>query len=91
MDPDEDLCVCFHVSRRKVVNFLRVEKPKRSSQISECLGAGTGCGWCRPFLEALFDEAASGGQLAADLPTAEDYAQMRARYLERREEGTEGE
>ena len=62
MDPDEELCLCFHVSQRKVVNFIRIEKPKRPAQLSECFGAGTGCGWCRPFLERLFEQAVLGGQ-----------------------------
>jgi bacterioferritin-associated ferredoxin len=81
MDLDEELCLCFHVSKRKVVNYLRVEKPRRAGQLSDCFGAGTGCGWCRPFLEKLFQEAATGGQLVADLPTAADYARLRTRYV----------
>ena len=45
-------CVCAFTSRkRKVINFLRVERPQRESQLADCHGAGTGCGWCRPFLE----------------------------------------
>src|SRR5436305_1461458 len=63
MDLDDELCLCFHVSQRKVVNYLRVEKPRRAGQLSECFGAGTGCGWCRPFLEKLFEQAAAGGVL----------------------------
>ena len=81
MDLDDELCLCFHVSKRKVVNYLRVEKPRRAGQLSDCFGAGTGCGWCRPFLEKLFQEAASDGQLVADLPTAADYARQRTRYV----------
>jgi bacterioferritin-associated ferredoxin len=78
---DQTICLCFHVSRRKVANFLRVEKPKRAAQLSECFGAGTGCGWCRPFLEKLFQEAASHGALVADIPSADDYARLRSRYI----------
>ena len=81
MDPDEELCLCFHVSRRKVVNFIRIEKPKRPAQLSECFGAGTGCGWCRPFLERLFEQAVLGGQTQVDFPTAEEYAQLRSKYV----------
>src|SRR5882724_9118208 len=66
MLPDDELCLCFHVSQRKVVNFIRVEKPKRPAQLSECFGAGTGCGWCRPFLERLFEEAVLGGETHVD-------------------------
>ena len=39
MLPDEELCLCFHVTRRKVENFIRVERPKRDTQLSECFGA----------------------------------------------------
>ena len=81
MDLDDELCICFHVTKRKVVNFLRVERPQRVGQLAECFGAGTGCGWCRPFLKRLFDEAAEDGTVTGDLPTPEDYAAMRAGYL----------
>jgi NAD(P)H-nitrite reductase large subunit len=81
MLPDDELCLCFHVTQRKVVNFIRIEKPKRAAQLSECFGAGTGCGWCRPFLQRLFEQAAQNGQTQVDLPTPEEYAQMRARYV----------
>ncbi len=81
MQPDEELCLCFHVTKRKVVNYLRIEKPKRAAQLSECFGAGTGCGWCRPFLERLFQEAVDGGATEADLPTAEEYSRRRAKYI----------
>ena len=82
MELDEELCLCFHVTRRKVVNFLRVERPGRPAQLSECFGAGTGCGWCRPFLARLFDQAVEGGVVELDLPSAADYARMRAKYRE---------
>ena len=83
MKPDDELCLCFHVTKRKVINFLRVEKPRRAGQLSECFGAGTGCGWCRPFLQQLFDQAVDGGQTEADLPSAEDYAERRSGYIEK--------
>src|SRR5271170_7181001 len=84
MELDDELCLCFHVTQRKVVNFLRVEKPARPGQLSECFGAGTGCGWCRTYLTRLFDDAAGaapGGPAAAQEPTAADYARLRARYV----------
>lgn len=56
MNPDDPVCLCFHVTRRKVINFIRVEKPKRPSQLSECFGAGTGCGWCRRYLERMLQD-----------------------------------
>ena len=79
MDLDDELCLCFHVSKRKVVNFVRIHKPQVASQITECGGAGTGCGWCRPFLKRIF-EASKAGQ-TDDLPTAECYAESRSRYI----------
>ena len=82
MDLDDDLCLCFHVKKRKVLSFLRVERPRRVGQLSECFGAGTGCGWCRPFLEKLFNQAVTEGKLEAELPAAEDYARMRERYID---------
>jgi bacterioferritin-associated ferredoxin len=81
MHLDDELCLCFHVTRRKVEHFLRVEKPRRASQLSECFGAGTGCGWCRPFLRQLFEQAAAEGQMDADLPGVEEYARLRAQYI----------
>ncbi|HEX4146904.1 MAG TPA: (2Fe-2S)-binding protein [Pirellulales bacterium] len=97
MELDDELCLCFHVTKRKVINYLRIAKPKRPSQLSECYGAGTGCGWCRPFLCRLFDEAAGQTTRQADPstqasasapaaaapaePTAADYARQRAGYV----------
>ena len=81
MDPDDELCLCFHVTRRKVTNFLRIERPRRAAQLADCFGAGTGCGWCRPFLERMFEAAAQGDAGAADLPDADDYARGRGDYV----------
>lgn len=81
MDLDDELCLCFHVSKRKVVNFLRVEKPQRVGQLSQCFGAGTGCGWCQPFLKKLF-EAAGGAKSGASTPSPAEYARMRSRYVQ---------
>jgi bacterioferritin-associated ferredoxin len=81
VDEDREICLCFHVSKRKVMNYIRIEKPKRPAQLSDCFGAGTGCGWCRAFLKRLFEEAVSSGETAADLPSTEEYAQMRSKYV----------
>jgi NAD(P)H-nitrite reductase large subunit len=53
LDPDDTICFCFHVPLRKIENFCRREKPRAASQISECLAAGTGCGWCVPMLRKV--------------------------------------
>ena len=77
MDDDDELCLCFHVTRRKVVQFIRVHRPKRVSQLSECFGAGTGCGWCRPFLKRLMEEE---DPESVELPSADAYASDRSEY-----------
>lgn len=75
---DEDpLCLCFHVSKRKVVNYIRLHRPKVASQLSECYGAGTGCGWCRPFLRKLMEDA-QPDEVA--LPSPDEYAAQRQQY-----------
>lgn len=82
MEPDDEVCLCFHVTLRKLLSFLRVEKPRRASQLSECGGAGTGCGWCRPFLEQLFEQAAGRASRGEHFPVAADYAQQRLQYVQ---------
>jgi NAD(P)H-nitrite reductase large subunit len=79
MELDEELCLCFHVSKRKVVNYIRIEKPRRTGELSHCHSAGTGCGWCVPFLEQLFNSAQEPGS-ADPLPGKDSYAEMRAKY-----------
>jgi NAD(P)H-nitrite reductase large subunit len=81
MDDDDELCLCFHVTRRKVVQFIRVNKPTVPSQLSECYGAGTGCGWCQPFLKRLMEEANPD---SAQLPDSETYATNRREYRTKR-------
>lgn len=82
MKDDEELCLCFHVTKRKVINYLRIEKPRAASQLSECYGAGAGCGWCRPFLKKLFQASRGAGDSdAPQLPTAEQYAASRGQYV----------
>ncbi|MGC4006074.1 MAG: (2Fe-2S)-binding protein [Pirellulales bacterium] len=80
MELDDELCLCFHVSKRKVINYLRRERVVRASQLSECHGAGTGCGWCRPFLVKLWD--AQQARTEAELPSAADYANSRSDYVQ---------
>ncbi|MGB1925320.1 MAG: (2Fe-2S)-binding protein [Rubripirellula sp.] len=82
MNDDQELCLCFHVSRRKVMQFIRVNRPRYASQLSECYGAGTGCGWCRPFLRRLMEESSPE---QAELPSPEEYATQRAAYRKEKE------
>jgi bacterioferritin-associated ferredoxin len=82
MDLDDELCLCFHVTKRKVINYLRVEKPRRAGQLSECFGAGTGCGWCRAYLQRLFDQQSQGKSQGPEVePSSSEHAQGRAAYV----------
>ena len=81
MDDDDDLCLCFHVSKRKVIQYIRVNKLKVTSQLSECYGAGTGCGWCRPFLQRLMEDA---NPESVDLPNPDSYAADRTEYRDKK-------
>ncbi|MFO0975027.1 MAG: (2Fe-2S)-binding protein [Planctomycetaceae bacterium] len=80
MKPDDKLCYCFHVTQRKVQNFIRLHQPRVPSEISECGGAGTGCGWCVPFLRKLFD-AAKANETATIEIDADFYERERAEYV----------
>lgn len=77
MTDDEDLCLCFHVTRRKVVQYIRVKRPRRVSELSQCYGAGTGCGWCRPFLQRLLESEHPDCEL---IPNTDQYASQRKQY-----------
>lgn len=79
MELDDPVCYCFHVSKRKVLNFIRLYQPKRASQLSECNGAGTGCGWCIAYLKRCFEEK-SASAVVIEM-TAEEYARARGEYI----------
>jgi len=52
---------------------------RSASQLSDCGGAGTGCGWCVPFLRKCF-EADSNNENNKITLTAEEYEAQRAAY-----------
>jgi bacterioferritin-associated ferredoxin len=81
MELDDELCLCFHVTKRKVINYLRIERPQRAAQLADCHGAGTGCGWCRPYLKKLFDAAQAADAATPDLPSPAEYAHARSDYV----------
>lgn len=82
MQDDDHVCLCFHVSKRKIVNFCRREHPPVASLISACLSAGTGCGWCVPFIKRLHEQVREG-DASPDLPfSPAEYARRRAGYRE---------
>ena len=107
LKPDDMVCYCFHVPLRKIESFCRIEKPRYPSQISECLSAGTGCGWCVPLLKKIHQELCPSEQpwwrREADVPAkptaldsanvddAQSYAAARQQYIARKKELPAGE
>lgn len=85
MQPDDDICYCYHVSMRKLVNFARRVRPEQASRMTECLGAGTGCGWCIPFLTKI---ARNPDLFAIEELTAEQYAESRKAYIKTQPKNT---
>ena len=86
--PNEDptVCFCYRVSRAKVAAFLRKQNPAVASQLSECDGAGTGCGWCRRLLEDMHTTHQAGGDPGQDLNQEPNEAARRTWRSERRSE-----
>lgn len=77
MQLDDKICYCYSVSMRKLVNFSRRNRTMRPSQMTGCLGAGTGCGWCIPFLIKIAEDPDAFG---IDDITPEQYAEQRSTY-----------
>jgi len=77
---DHDLCVCFHVPRHKIIKFIRQNKPRYATQVSECYGAGTGCGWCIPFIRELHEAIIEGGEIPEESLTLDEYLAQRRAY-----------
>ncbi|MDP7070760.1 MAG: (2Fe-2S)-binding protein [Phycisphaerales bacterium] len=78
---DDEVCLCFHVTFRKLKSFLNREQPQVSSQLCNCLDAGTGCGWCRPFLEKMHRQWKAGESIELNI-RSDAYAEGRARHLD---------
>ncbi len=79
MDPDDQVCLCYRVSLRKIRTYLDREHPPVASLISECLDAGTGCGWCVPFLKHLHAQHVKGESVDLRI-SPEEYAKSRVSY-----------
>ena len=79
MGPDDHVCLCFHVPLGKVKSYIRREDPPVASLISECLGAGTGCGWCIPVLRMLHRQHTNGQPMEVRVDP-EAYASGRRTY-----------
>src|SRR5262249_44445189 len=81
VDLDAKVCYCFHVTRRKLANFIRRTRPKVASQLSACGGAGTGCGWCIPFLKQLHQAGVEGAVTELEQLSPAEYERRRAEYI----------
>ena len=79
MKPDDNICLCHRVSLRKLVNFMKRERPVVASQLSECLGAGTGCQWCVPFLTKIHKQWERGEEPHLAV-SPDSYAVRRDKY-----------
>ena len=79
MKPTDHVCLCYRVELEKVCKYLEREDPPVASLISECLDAGTGCGWCVPYLEELHRKHRAGEELTIE-GTPENYAENRQAY-----------
>ena len=90
MGPDDEVCLCFRVPLGKVRGFLKREDPPVASLMSECLGAGTGCGWCVPVLEELHRRHRAGEAVEVELDP-EAYREGRRAYRKTGERGVGGE
>jgi len=64
------------VSLRKINAYLQRENPPVASLISECLDAGTGCGWCVPILQKLHADHQEG-RTPSVTASPEQYAEDR--------------
>jgi bacterioferritin-associated ferredoxin len=83
MKPEDKICYCYGVTMAKLWNYARRQKPRRPSQMSECLGAGTGCGWCIPILKQIQQEATAPSQDGIHIDmTPDEYAEKRKAYLQ---------
>jgi bacterioferritin-associated ferredoxin len=77
MQFNDEICYCFHVPMGKLIHFSRRVRPRRASQMTECLGAGTGCGWCIPFLIKIAEDPDA---FRVDDLSPEEYAARRDQY-----------
>lgn len=89
MEIDDELCLCFHVTWRKVINYIRIHKIRVPSQLAECQSAGTGCGWCRKAMRRLVDKMEDHAPDASNMqqwldevyPSTSSYAGGRAKHI----------
>ncbi len=76
MDLDDTVCFCFHVTYRKLRNYAKINKPQVASLMSDCYGAGTGCGWCRPIIVKIWETY--GQEKPGEIPTLASMVERKA-------------
>jgi bacterioferritin-associated ferredoxin len=82
MSPEDTVCHCYHVAYRKLWSYASRQKLQRPSQLSDCLGAGTGCGWCIPILKRIFEAARLQQTEGPPIEmTPEEYLRLREAYI----------
>lgn len=80
MESDErEVCICFHVPLGKLVKYYQLHHPKVASQLSDCYGAGTGCGWCVPHLQKIYEQLEQGKKPQMEM-SDEEYLRRRLEY-----------
>ena len=79
MNNQDYVCVCHKVSLGKLKRYINRESPRVPSQLADCLGAGTGCGWCRPFLGKLHNQYVAGDPMVLKVQF-ENYKRKRELY-----------
>ncbi|MCG3133790.1 MAG: hypothetical protein HMLKMBBP_01055 [Planctomycetes bacterium] len=79
---EDELCVCFHVSRAKIIRYVKRERPRVVSLVSQCMSAGTGCGWCIPFLQRIHEDVMAGRE-PEPMMSRDEYLRRRAEYHRR--------
>src|SRR5690349_18012439 len=89
MELDDTVCFCFHVTYRKLRNYAKHNKPPVASMMSECLGAGTGCGWCRPIIVKIWEQSGQGD--GSELQSVEERKSAREKYWLQKYGKTPGE
>ncbi len=57
-DPGKKICVCLNVGANAILDAIIDKGLATIGAVSEATGAGTGCGSCRPEIEALLHAAA---------------------------------
>ncbi len=59
MHLDDELCLCFHVTRRKLIQFVRVQRPTVASQLSRMFWGRHRLRLVPPYLKQIFERECS--------------------------------